>query len=155
MDLPSLTSRLSALSLSSSSSSTTPLATYFFTPKSGSKHPTVPDADLKLVVIAIEENKNVGAAKAVAASVGLKDMRAVSAKDLETMLGRKREEGESREVGVGGCRLGRRGGRWTRREGEGGPGSARTSTASPEAELEGGLLDTVAAAVLALLHSAF
>lgn len=94
MDVPALTSRLSALGLASASSAgATPVLTYFFTPKSGSKHPDNPDQDLKLVAVSIEESKNLGAAKALAASVGLKDMRAVSGADLEKLLGRTRDQG--------------------------------------------------------------
>ncbi|KAI5481834.1 proline-tRNA ligase [Pseudohyphozyma bogoriensis] len=90
-DLAALSTRLSALALSPASDATTPLQTYFFTPKSGSKHPDNPEQDLKLVVVALEEQKNVGAAKALATSVGLKDMRAISGADLEKMIGRTRE----------------------------------------------------------------
>lgn len=96
MDLSALSTRLTALSLAPApqEAAATPVLSYFFTPKSGSKHPDNAEQDLKLVVVALEEAKNVGAAKAVAASVGLKDMRAISGADLEKLLGRKREEGE-------------------------------------------------------------
>ncbi|KAK4690652.1 hypothetical protein P7C70_g9524, partial [Phenoliferia sp. Uapishka_3] len=95
MDLSSLTTRLTSLSLSPApSAASTTLQTFFFTPKSGSKHPVNTSDDLKLVVVAIEENKNVGAAKALAASVGLKDMRAIGAADLEKLVGRTRDLGE-------------------------------------------------------------
>lgn len=100
MDLPSLESRISQLSLSTSTStstdSSTPLLSYFFTPKSGSKHPDNAEQDLKLVLVALEEGKNLGAAKAVATQAGLKDMRALSGADLDTLIGRKRDEGELR-----------------------------------------------------------
>ncbi|GAA5989481.1 hypothetical protein JCM10908_000494 [Rhodotorula pacifica] len=95
MDVQALTQRISALGVSSSSSSSgeaTPLSTYFFTPKSGSKHPDNAEQDLKLVVVALEEFKNVGPAKILASSVGLKDMRAVSGADLEKLLGRTRDQ---------------------------------------------------------------
>ncbi|CEQ43146.1 SPOSA6832_05048, partial [Sporobolomyces salmonicolor] len=95
MDVQSLTSRLTSLGLSaepSPAADAAPVLSYFFTPKSGSKHPDNPDQDLKLVVVAIEEAKNLGPAKALAASVGLKDMRAVSGADLEKLLGRTREQ---------------------------------------------------------------
>ncbi|GAA5958839.1 hypothetical protein JCM21900_003946 [Sporobolomyces salmonicolor] len=95
MDVQSLTSRLTSLGLSaepSSAADAAPVLSYFFTPKSGSKHPDNPDQDLKLVVVAIEEAKNLGPAKVLAASVGLKDMRAVSGADLEKLLGRTREQ---------------------------------------------------------------
>jgi len=99
MDTSSLTSRLTTLNLSPSTSSTestqatTKLLTYFFTPKSGSKHPQHEDKDLKLVVVTIEEGKNLGPAKQLASSVGLKDMRAVSGQDLDKLLKRTREQG--------------------------------------------------------------
>ncbi|GAA5851393.1 hypothetical protein JCM8547_004230 [Rhodosporidiobolus lusitaniae] len=95
MDIQQLTARLSALGVSAQAtpaSDATPVLSYFFTPKSGSKHPDVPENDLKLVVVSIEEAKNLGPAKAVAASVGLKDMRAVSGADLEKLLGRTRDQ---------------------------------------------------------------
>lgn len=98
MDIPALSARLDSLALSSSAAdstaSATPLSTYFFTPKSGSKHPGDETKELKLVVVALEHDKNLGAAKALATSVGLKDMRAISGADLEKLIGRKREEGE-------------------------------------------------------------
>ena len=88
--------RLATLALAPADAATaTPLQTFFFTPKSGSKHPVNTADDLKLVVVAIEETKNVGAAKALAASVGLKDMRAVGAADLEKLVGRVRDLGQS------------------------------------------------------------
>jgi hypothetical protein len=94
MDIPALTSRLSALGLApSTAEGATPVLSYFFTPKSGSKHPDNAEQDLKLVVVSIEESKNLGAAKALATSVGLKDMRAVSGADLEKLLGRTRDQG--------------------------------------------------------------
>ncbi|KAK4049113.1 ribose-phosphate pyrophosphokinase 1 [Microbotryomycetes sp. JL221] len=95
MDVSALTQRLESLSLTTATSSTgeaTQLVSYFFTPKSGSKHPANQDVDLKLVVVAIEGNKNLGPAKQIAQSVGLKDMRAIGAADLDKLLGRKREE---------------------------------------------------------------
>lgn len=96
MDLSALSTRLSALSLApSTATETTPLLSYFFTPKSGSKHPDNAEQDLKLVVVSLEQSKNLGAAKALAAQVGLKDMRAVSGADLDKLIGRKREEGKS------------------------------------------------------------
>lgn len=97
MDVQALTQRIAALGVNSSSSAggeATALSTYFFTPKSGSKHPDNAEQDLKLVVVALEESKNVGPAKVLAASVGLKDMRAVSGADLEKLLGRTRDQGE-------------------------------------------------------------
>lgn len=103
MDVQALTSRLTTLGLSTSSSSSssseaTPVLSYFFNPKSGSKHPDNAEQDLKLVVVAIEEAKNLGPAKALAASVGLKDMRAVSGADLEKLIGRTRDQGEYHEL---------------------------------------------------------
>ncbi|GAA6002333.1 hypothetical protein JCM10207_001068 [Rhodosporidiobolus poonsookiae] len=95
MDVPALTARLATLGVSSApaqSSEVTPALSYFFTPKSGSKHPDNPDQDLKLVVAILEQGKNLGPAKALAASVGLKDMRAVSGADLEKLLGRTRDQ---------------------------------------------------------------
>ncbi|GAA5845970.1 hypothetical protein JCM9279_004741 [Rhodotorula babjevae] len=93
MDVQQLTDRIKALGLQSSSSAeATPVLSYFFTPKSGAKHPDNPDQDLKLVVASIEEAKNLGAAKALAQSVGLKDMRAVSGADLDKLLGRTRDQ---------------------------------------------------------------
>ncbi|GAA5910773.1 hypothetical protein JCM6882_002074 [Rhodosporidiobolus microsporus] len=94
MDINALTSRLSALGIAAApaAEAATPVLSYFFTPKSGSKHPDQPEQDLKLVVAAIEEAKNLGAAKALAVSVGLKDMRAVSGADLEKLLGRTRDQ---------------------------------------------------------------
>lgn len=96
MDVQALTQRIAALGVNPSSSAgeATALSTYFFTPKSGSKHPDNAEQDLKLVVVALEESKNVGPAKVLAASVGLKDMRAVSGADLEKLLGRTRDQGE-------------------------------------------------------------
>lgn len=100
MDLTFLSNRLSSLSLTptttSNDSESTKVQSYFFTPKSGSKHPSEgkTEVDLKLVIITLEDSKNVGAAKTVANSVGLKDMRAIGAGDLLTLLGRSREEGE-------------------------------------------------------------
>lgn len=100
MDMSSLTSRLESLSFSSATADDnthakrTALATYFFTPKSGSKHPDNSDVDLKLVVVALEQDKNVGPAKALAGQFGLKDMRAVSAADLDKLVGRSRDQGE-------------------------------------------------------------
>jgi hypothetical protein len=100
MDVEALTSRLNNLGLAtstsgaSSSEQATQVLTYFFNPKSGSKHPDNAEQDLKLVVVAIEEAKNLGPAKALAASVGLKDMRAVSGADLEKLIGRTRDQGE-------------------------------------------------------------
>lgn len=97
MDVQQLTDRIQALGLQpSSSNEATPVLSYFFTPKSGAKHPDNPDQDLKLVVASIEEAKNLGAAKALAQSVGLKDMRAVSGADLDKLLGRTRDQGQSR-----------------------------------------------------------
>lgn len=95
MDLPSLTSRLESLALTpfTSTGPATILQTFFFTPKSGSKQPDFAEVDLKLVVVAIEDTKNVGAAKAVAAGVGLKDMRAIGAADLVKLIGRSKEDG--------------------------------------------------------------
>ncbi|GAA5945974.1 hypothetical protein JCM10213_005428 [Rhodosporidiobolus nylandii] len=96
MDVAALTSRVAALGLAApaaqANQDATPVLSYFFNPKSGSKHPDNPDQDLKLVVVAIEEAKNVGAAKSVAAAIGLKDMRAVSGADLEKLLGRTRDQ---------------------------------------------------------------
>ncbi|GAA5911228.1 proline--tRNA ligase [Sporobolomyces salmoneus] len=99
MDVSALTTRLTNLGLSPPSSSsggggesTTKVLSYFFNPKSGSKHPDNAEQDLKLVVVAIEEEKNLGPAKALAASVGLKDMRAVSGADLEKLIGRTRDQ---------------------------------------------------------------
>jgi prolyl-tRNA synthetase len=97
MDVQALTSRLSNLGLStgsSSSSEASPVLTYFFNPKSGSKHPDNPEQDLKLVIVSIEDAKNLGPAKALATSVGLKDMRAVSGADLDKLIGRTRDQGE-------------------------------------------------------------
>lgn len=94
MDVQALSQRLSTLGVSSSSSAPAALlSTYFFTPKSGSKHPDNAEQDLKLVVVALEDAKNVGPAKILAAQVGLKDMRAVSGADLEKLLGRTRDQG--------------------------------------------------------------
>lgn len=93
MDLSALESRLATLSLAPATAPATPLQTFFFTPKSGSKHPVNTADDLKLVIVAIEETKNVGAAKALAASVGLKDMRALSVADLTNLIGRAKEAG--------------------------------------------------------------
>ncbi|POY74777.1 putative Proline--tRNA ligase, or putative Glutamate--tRNA ligase [Rhodotorula taiwanensis] len=93
MDVQALSQRLSTLGVSSSSSAPAALlSTYFFTPKSGSKHPDNAEQDLKLVVVALEDAKNVGPAKILAAQVGLKDMRAVSGADLEKLLGRTRDQ---------------------------------------------------------------
>ncbi|GAA5871635.1 hypothetical protein JCM1840_007335 [Sporobolomyces johnsonii] len=95
MDVNALASRLTSLGLSTEPAAApdaAPVLSYFFSPKSGSKHPDNPDQDLKLVVVAIEEAKNLGPAKALAASVGLKDMRAVSGADLEKLLGRTRDQ---------------------------------------------------------------
>ncbi|BGP24511.1 proline-tRNA ligase [Rhodotorula toruloides] len=96
MDVQQLTQRIEKLGIAASpaaaGSAGTQLLTYFFTPKSGSKHPDNAEQDLKLVVAAIEEDKNLGPAKALAASVGLKDMRAVSGADLEKLLGRTRDQ---------------------------------------------------------------
>ncbi|KDE08390.1 prolyl-tRNA synthetase [Microbotryum lychnidis-dioicae p1A1 Lamole] len=98
MDLTSLTGRLEALQLLSGENKPTAAAassglqTYFFTPKSGSKHPSHADQDLKLVVVTLEPEQNLGPAKALATQVGLKDMRAIAAADLEKLLGRKREQ---------------------------------------------------------------
>lgn len=98
MDVQQLTQRIEQLGIAASpaagGSTGTQLLSYFFTPKSGSKHPDNAEQDLKLVVAAIEEEKNLGPAKALAASVGLKDMRAVSGADLEKLLGRTRDQGE-------------------------------------------------------------
>lgn len=99
MDVSALTTRLTNLGLSTSaapSSDAAAVLTYFFTPKSGSKHPDNAEQDLKLVVVAIEDAKNLGPAKALATSVGLKDMRAVSGADLEKLIGRTRDQGERR-----------------------------------------------------------
>ncbi|KAM0787825.1 hypothetical protein ACM66B_003879 [Microbotryomycetes sp. NB124-2] len=95
MDVQALSQRLDTLSLShaaSAANDATSLVSYFFTPKSGSKHPNNADLDLKLVVVSIEDSKNLGAAKQIAQNVGLKDMRAISGADLDKLLGRKREE---------------------------------------------------------------
>lgn len=104
MDLNFLSNRLTTLSLTPTTTSTTndsetiKIQSYFFTPKSGSKHPIISEngieLDLKLVIISLEEFKNVGAAKNVANSIGLKDMRAISSGDLLNLLGRSREEGK-------------------------------------------------------------
>jgi hypothetical protein len=97
MDVQQLTARLSSLGLAATPApGATVLETYFYTPKSGSPHPVTADLHLKLVVVAIEANKNVGAAKALAGSVGLKDMRAIGGKDLTALIGRERTEGECR-----------------------------------------------------------
>ncbi|GAA6059258.1 hypothetical protein JCM10212_006651 [Sporobolomyces blumeae] len=96
MDVSSLTQRLTTLGLSASptaaSGDASPVLTYFFNPKSGSKHPDNAEQDLKLVVVSIEDAKNLGPAKALAVSVGLKDMRAVSGADLEKLIGRTRDQ---------------------------------------------------------------
>ncbi|KAK4046086.1 hypothetical protein OIV83_006366 [Microbotryomycetes sp. JL201] len=94
MDVAALSQRLDTLSLTSAPAQpgATALVSYFFTPKSGSKHPNNAEVDLKLVVVTIEDSKNLGPAKQIAQSVGLKDMRAIGAADLDKLLGRKREE---------------------------------------------------------------
>ncbi|GAA6048257.1 hypothetical protein JCM3770_006507 [Rhodotorula araucariae] len=93
MDVDQLTSRIAALGIQPSAApQPTPVLSYFFTPKTGSKHPDHPDTDLKLVVAAIEDAKNLGPAKALAAAVGLKDMRALSAADLDKLLARSRDQ---------------------------------------------------------------
>ncbi|GAA5943277.1 proline--tRNA ligase [Sporobolomyces koalae] len=94
MDVSNLTQRLASLGLQSHAATEggEAVLSYFFSPKSGSKHPDHPDRDLKLVVVSIEESKNLGPAKALATTVGLKDMRAVSAADLETLIGRTRDQ---------------------------------------------------------------
>lgn len=97
MDISKLTQRLTSLNLSPSSppsTDSTPLLTYFFTPKSGTKHPLDDTKDLKLVLVTLEDGKNLGPAKQVAQSVGLKDMRAVSGTDLDKLLSRTREQGK-------------------------------------------------------------
>ena len=97
MDSAALAARLDSLSLKGETgSATTPsVLSYFFTPKSGSVHPSRPETALKLVVVALEAEKNVGPAKQVAASAGLKDMRAISAADLEKLIGKAKEFGKS------------------------------------------------------------
>lgn len=97
MDADALAARVAQLGLAPApaAADAVPVLSYFFTPKSGSKHPDNADHDLKLVVASIEEAKNLGAAKALAAAVGLKDMRAVSGADLEKLLGRTRDQGQS------------------------------------------------------------
>ncbi|GJN89250.1 hypothetical protein Rhopal_002229-T1 [Rhodotorula paludigena] len=94
MDADALAARVAQLALAPApaASDAVPVLSYFFTPKSGSKHPDNADHDLKLVVASIEQAKNLGAAKALAAAVGLKDMRAVSGADLEKLLGRTRDQ---------------------------------------------------------------
>ncbi|GAA6002214.1 proline--tRNA ligase [Rhodotorula paludigena] len=94
MDADALAARVAHLALAPApaASDAVPVLSYFFTPKSGSKHPDNAEQDLKLVVASIEEAKNLGAAKALAAAVGLKDMRAVSGADLEKLLGRTRDQ---------------------------------------------------------------
>lgn len=98
MDIQSLTNRVQQLGFKANSSPAEAngqqLSTYFFTPKSGSKHPHNAEIDLKLVIVALEQDKNVGAAKQLATSVGLKDMRAVSAADLDKLISRSRDQGK-------------------------------------------------------------
>ncbi|GAA6027257.1 hypothetical protein JCM8097_002532 [Rhodosporidiobolus ruineniae] len=95
MDVAALTARIASLGVSAAPAAgqdATLVNSYFFNPKSGSKHPDNPDQDLKLVIAVLEEAKNLGPAKALAVSAGLKDMRAVSGADLEKLLGRTRDQ---------------------------------------------------------------
>lgn len=96
MDVASLASRLNGLELSQAGSKDVGarLSSFFFTPKTGSKHPDDNSKDLKVVVACLEDTRSVGASKALAGTVGLKDMRAISATDLKSLIGRSREEGE-------------------------------------------------------------
>jgi prolyl-tRNA synthetase len=96
MEVQSLTARIQELGLTPApqQATSTQLSTYFFTPKSGSKHPNNPDQDLKLVIVTLEQDKNVGAAKQLASQVGLKDMRAISAADLDKLISRTRDQGK-------------------------------------------------------------
>jgi prolyl-tRNA synthetase len=83
-----LASLLSALSLKpSSSEKSTPLKSYYFKPKSS-------DAELKLVVVAAEEDRDIGKASALAKQLGLKDMRACDDAALKELLGVGKAEGE-------------------------------------------------------------
>lgn len=97
-DAAPLEARLKALALNPSSETATttaiPLQTYFFKPKTGSKHPDQPERDLALIVVTLEEGKDVGSASSVAKKVGIKDMRAIGAEDVLGLIGRKREEGK-------------------------------------------------------------
>lgn len=96
LDTVPLASRLSALSLAASPAPTgTALNTYFFRPKSGSKHPSNDQLELTLVVVAVEQGKDVGSAATVAKKVGIKDMRAIAGDMVADLIGRKREEGQS------------------------------------------------------------
>lgn len=96
MDSSALGARLEALALSNpaGTAATPSVLSYFFTPKSGSVHPSKPETALKLVVVALEAEKNVGPAKLLAAGAGLKDMRAIGAADLEKLIGRAKEFGK-------------------------------------------------------------
>lgn len=98
MDTSQLAQRLESLALSNpqGSAATPSILSYFFTPKSGSVHPAKPETALKLVVVALEAEKNVGPAKLVAASAGLKDMRAISPADLEKLIQKTKEFGQSK-----------------------------------------------------------
>lgn len=102
MDSAALAARLDSLSLSGQqgTAATPSVLSYFFTPKSGSVHPAKPETALKLVVVALEAEKNVGPAKQLAASAGLKDMRAIGAADLEKLIGKTKELGKSVELGL-------------------------------------------------------
>ena len=98
LDLAPLAARLAALSLTATpapASTATALNTYFFRPKTGSKHPENDKLDLSLIVVAVEQGKDVGSAAAVAKSAGLKDMRAIAGDAVHELIGRKREEGQS------------------------------------------------------------
>jgi hypothetical protein len=84
-----LASLLSALSLKpSSSDNSTPLLSYYFKPKSS-------DADLKLVVVVAEEDRDIGKASPLAKQLGLKDMRACDDAALKEFLGVSKAEGVS------------------------------------------------------------
>lgn len=93
-----LAARLTALNLATAApvaadTPAVPLHTYFFRPKSGSKTENK-EADLTLVVITIEDGKDVGSANIVAKKVGLKEMRAITGAQVVDLIGASRELGE-------------------------------------------------------------
>lgn len=97
LSLAPLEARLASLSLTPAtapSPTSTPLNTYFFRPKSGSKHPNNDALELSLVVVALEEGKDLGSASTVAKKVGIKDMRAIAGDAVADLIGRTREQCE-------------------------------------------------------------
>ena len=89
--LQTLADRLSALSIipGAASEGSTPVRTYCFKPKGGN------DAAVKLVMVAAEEDRDIGKASALAKTLGFKDMRAAEEDYIKEVVGEGKATGGS------------------------------------------------------------